>query len=31
MKYDNYKCCYLWNCYGIDWKLRGVKIWNLKN
>lgn len=26
MKYDNYKCCYLWNCYGIDWKLRGVKI-----
>ena len=26
MKYDNYKCCYLCNCYGIDWKLRGVKI-----
>lgn len=26
MKYDNYKSCYLWNCYGIDWKLRGIKI-----
>lgn len=26
MRYKNYKCCYLWNCYGIDWKLRGVKI-----
>lgn len=26
MEYDNYKSCYLWNCYGIDWKLRGIKI-----
>lgn len=26
MKYDNYKSCYLWNCYGIDWKLRGIKL-----
>ena len=26
MEYENYKCCYLWNCYGIDWKLRGIKI-----
>lgn len=26
MNYENYKRCYLWNCYGIDWKLRGVKI-----
>lgn len=26
MEYDNYKCCYLWNCYGIDWKLRGIKL-----
>lgn len=25
MEYENYKSCYLWNCYGIDWKLRGVK------
>lgn len=26
MEYDNYKSCYLWNCYGIDWKLRGIKL-----
>lgn len=26
MRYENYKSCYLWNCYGIDWKLRRVKI-----
>lgn len=26
IEYKHYKSCYLWNCYGIDWKLRGVKI-----
>lgn len=26
MEYYNYKSCYLWNCYGIDWKLRGIKL-----
>lgn len=25
VKYDNYKRCYLWNTFGIDWKIRGVK------
>lgn len=25
VKYDNYKRCYLWNTYSIDWKIRGVK------
>lgn len=26
MNHENYKRCYLWNCYGIDWKLRGIKL-----